>query len=415
MRIVELSQKQFDEYAITHRYRSFYQTSQYGALMSTQGFKELYCALLTDDNRIIAASLLLVKKTLFNIKFAYAPRGFLVDYTNIEILNTFIKYMKEYLIKKDITFIKIDPTVIHIQRDKLGKPINNMQSNSNVISALKNLGFEHTGLNLYFENLKPRWNAIMYNCIDSNTTFNSFDKRTRSKIRNAKRKGIVIYRGSQDDIKTFYNLINKKHSRNLNYYYKMMNIFGRFNMFDIYFAKIDPAIYLKNSKAMYEVELLKNYNLNEKIKQNINNKKILNEKMESDKLLNMYRNEVQYSTDLLKNSKEDIIATCAIIKYADEILFLIDGIDEKYKNFNANYLLKWKIIEGYINIGYRKFNLNGIVGDFNKNNPYYQLNEFKSGFNPKTEEYIGEFNLILNKFKYNTLLKLNALAKYKKD
>ena len=41
MAIIELSRKEFDEYAINHPYRSFYQTSQYGTLMSKHGYKSL--------------------------------------------------------------------------------------------------------------------------------------------------------------------------------------------------------------------------------------------------------------------------------------------------------------------------------------------------------------------------------------
>ena len=52
------------------------------------------------------------------------------------------------------------------------------------------------------------------------------------------------------------------------------------------------------------------------------------------------------------------------------------------------------------NEGYNYFDLNGIVGEFNIKNKYSGLNEMKLGFNSSVVEYIGEFDLIINKTAY---------------
>ena len=55
--------------------------------------------------------------------------------------------------------------------------------------------------------------------------------------------------------------------------------------------------------------------------------------------------------------------------------------------------------------------LNGISGDFSKDNKYYGLNKFKMGFNPDIYEYIGEFDLVLNKINYYFLNKKKLITK----
>ena len=65
MRIVELNRKEFDDYAINHKHRSFYQTSQYGTLMSKHGYEAMYLG-LEDNGRIEAAALILIKNSLIN-------------------------------------------------------------------------------------------------------------------------------------------------------------------------------------------------------------------------------------------------------------------------------------------------------------------------------------------------------------
>jgi len=139
--------------------------------------------------------------------------------------------------------------------------------------------------------------------------------------------------------------------------------------------------------------------------------------MESDKLLNSYKNDIIFGTKLYRDRKYIVIASNAVIKYGSEVFFLIDGINYKFKNFNANHLLKWKIIEEHRKQGYTKFHFNGITGDFTKKNKYNGLFTFKRGFNAVVTEYIGEYSLIINKAKYGLYKGFKPLIKlcFKKD
>ena len=62
------------------------------------GYKKLYVGLVDDNNNLIAASLLLLNK-IKNYKYAYAPRGFLIDYNDMELFKTFTIMLKNYLNK----------------------------------------------------------------------------------------------------------------------------------------------------------------------------------------------------------------------------------------------------------------------------------------------------------------------------
>ena len=403
MAIRELSKREFDEYAFKHPYRSFYQTSQYGTLMSKHGYNPIYVGL--DEGGIIKAATLILVKVNAGIKLGYAPRGYLIDFNDYQLVADFTHHLKEYLSKLGIVSLIIDPHITHIERDNKGKPIETKQNGVNISESLKRIGYQHRGFNLYFENLKPRWNMVLKTDANPIEIFNSFEKQTRTKIRNSLRKGVEIHKGNKDDLKTFYQMIGKKHSRKYEYYLNMYDIFTRFNMFDIYFAKINTEVFLKNSKLLYEHEVQKNSKLAEQLQKNIRNQKqktkLLNKKIESDKLLNSYKNDIIFGSKLYRESKYIIVSCNAIIKYGNEIFFLIDGINYKFKNFNANHLLKWKIIEEYRTEGYTKFHLNGITGDFTNKNKYNGLFLFKKGFNTKVTEYIGEYSLVINKAKYS--------------
>jgi lipid II:glycine glycyltransferase (peptidoglycan interpeptide bridge formation enzyme) len=406
MQIIELNKEQFDQFAYKHKNHNFYQTSQYGTLMNRHGYVDIYVGLLDDAHNIVGASLILTQKKFGNFKTGYAPRGFLIDFNDFNLVATFSRLLKQYLFHLGYIYVKIDPYVIHIERDNKGNPVPNGINNDELIDFLKTLNYEHKGFNLYFEALKPRWNAVTKLNASSDKLFFLFSKPIRNKIRKSFKRGITVYKGTRDDLKLFYNLIGKKHSRKLNYYMDFYEIFAKNDMFDLYFAKLDPAVYIKTSKDLYEYELKRNNELTNLVQQNTQSKSknnYVNLKMNSDKLLSIYKNDIVNANNLFSAYPHGVvIATSAVIKYSREVFFLIDGYNPKFKSFCANHLMKWAIINEYSKKGYLYAHHNGITGDFNPSNQYYGLYEFKKGFNSDIVEYIGEFDLVINRQVYYT-------------
>lgn len=419
MPLIELGLRQFDEFAFKHEYRSYYQTTQYGTLMSKHGYNAKYLGLTDRDGVVKAAALLLIKSQFGSFKTAYSPRGFLIDFNDRVMLSAFTKAIKKYMESKNIISLTIDPHVTHIERGANGAPIQGQNNGVSICESLKELGYEHKGFNLYFENQKPRWNMVLKTDKTPIEVFNLFNKETRTKVRNSLRKGVEVYKGTSSDMKMFYQMISKKQHRRFDYYMHMYNIFSKFDMFELYFARINTEVYLRNSKLLYEHELQRNSKLANDLQKHFKDprdkNKVLNKKIASDKLLSVYKSDMDYATRLFSQHKYFTIACNAIIKYGNEIFFLIDGIHPRYKKFNGNHLLKWKIIEEYRKLGFTKFHLNGITGDFNKKNKYLGLYTFKKGFGTNITEYIGEFELIANRPKYNLYKSLSPIFRNKKD
>ena len=49
MKVVNLNESQFDNFAINHKYRSYYQTSMYGNLIKNFGYKVQYLGIINDN------------------------------------------------------------------------------------------------------------------------------------------------------------------------------------------------------------------------------------------------------------------------------------------------------------------------------------------------------------------------------
>lgn len=78
MQFRELNEQEFIDFTNNFPLKSIYQTLEYGLVMQKQNYQTFLLGLL-NNNTIVAATLILVKKEE-GFKYAYAPRGFLLNY-----------------------------------------------------------------------------------------------------------------------------------------------------------------------------------------------------------------------------------------------------------------------------------------------------------------------------------------------
>lgn len=410
MKIVKLSAAQFNKYTSTHRYRNFYQTSQYASIMNKFGYRAQFLGIADDDNKLIGATLIIYKEVFMGNKIGYAPHGILFDYENEENTNELTKLLKKTLSKQGFMLLRIDPYIPLTIRDHEGNIMNFNKQGNDIINNLTKSGFKYKGKTLYFETEKPRWEALVLLQRDIREIFAKVDKRTRNKLRRATNSGVEVYKDENKDLNDFYRFVSKKEKKPLIYYKTICESFD--SDIDIYYAKINTEKFLVNSRRSYEKEVEFNEALSEKIQDMSldpsDRETYLNKKMESDRLITTYKNNLLKATDLLKNNPDGInIGAAMVIKYDNAAYIFSEGIDDEYGYLNANTLLKWQIIDDYNREGFKYVNLNGIVGDFENQNEYSGLNESKLGFNSIITEYVGEFDIILNNIIYSLYQKTN--------
>ena len=403
MYIKELSLMEFIEYSKDNIIGNYYQSINYAMLKAEEGYEYEYIGLV-DNTDIIGAALTLYKR-IGNTYYGYSPRGFLIDYTNPIILEKFTNLIKDYYKKKNFTFIKINP---EIAIGKLNKKTLNFEYNENynVINNLNRCGYKKLKSNLYFESLLPRINAIV-NLQELDV--NNFTKNTRNKIKKAIRKGLTLEKAGQDKIPILTNFLKGNLSKDLYYYNDLYNVFNKSDDVDFFLVKVDYKKYLINSQHYYNNELNNNIYLNNKMVDK-NNSSVINAKMQSDKALLAYKNDIAEASKYLNTNIETYVAGAIVIKYNNRITIQFSGFDRNLKRYSANYFLYFAIL-AYYQQDFKYADLNGITADFDKNSPYHGLNRFKMGFNPDIYEYIGEFDLVINENTYNHLLKNGSLAK----
>ena len=402
MFIREMSLAEFKEFANTHFIGNFHESINYALIKAEEGFEYEFIAYGADD--IVGAALILYKK-IGSVYFGYSPRGFLIDYSNDYLLEDFTNKIKEYYKNRNFAFIKINP---EIAIAKLNKDTMNFEYNENykIIDMLTKNGYKKLKNNMNFEALLPRVNAIIK--LDG-YDYNNLSKNTRNKVKKGIRKGLILEKANPDKLNIFYKFIKNKINRDEYYYNDFYNVFSKTLDVDLMLVKVDYKSFLINAQEAYNEELRRNASFNNKLITN-NNANAINAKMNSDKALLSYKNDIAEASKNLNTGLETYVAGALVIKHQNRVIIQISGFNKAMSRFSPNYFLYYALIK-YYQQEYKYLDLNGITADLSKENHYYGLNRFKMGFNPDVYEYIGEFDLVIDEKQYEKLLKSGALAK----
>lgn len=412
MKIINISKEVFDEFSSTHTLRSFYQTSSYAESFKKDMFDVIYLGGYK-DNSLVAASMILIKSIAFNIKYGYAPRGFLIDFYDTSLLREWSEGLKDFFNKKNIAFIKINPEItLNIVDYQKEDKFLNVKSNE-LVNTLKNFGYEKLKDNMYFESQLPKYNPILD---IGEFNLNDVNKIVKNKMNNISRRGLSIVKGDKYNINAFYEFIITKNKKPIEFYKKLYDNFENKDMIDLFLVYADYNEYLKSLQIDYADYLEENESINHEFSLSPNSKTLFNVKMQSDQHLNELHKEISDVSIKLSNKEQKVLIAAALcVKQGKRVNIIESGFDKEYPKFSPNYYITYKLIEYYKNNGFNFIDLNGMSGDMSSNNPYKGLNEFKLNFNPTVYEYIGEFDFVLNPTVYQLLWNTKKLEKEFKD
>lgn len=404
MRIIELTINDFENFANNHPLRNYCQSVSYAKLMGEKGYSYDYIGYMDDSNNLVGASLILTKKIGPFQKYAYAPKGFLIDYYNNELLKMFVRDIGAHYKKKGYIFIKINPEIIIGELNPKKNYLPNYNQNVNIIDTLKDLGFrrrrELTPLDFIMPRINPYVNLKNYDP-------NSMDDEYKEKIKNCNKRGLTIETATNKDINTFYEVIKNDTYEDVNYFRNILNTFN--NDAELILIKVDYEQCLINAQKQYEKEVDENNYWNEMI-QRENNEKLLAEKMESDKRLLIFKDEMIAATDRLRREKFKYVGGAIVIKYQNRASIVACGFDKSDEFLTPGYFLYSALIEKYKN-DFEYLDLYGLASNFSPSSKYFEFNEEKLAFNPTIYEYIGEFDLVLNEGNFKKVQSKGLLSK----
>lgn len=391
MEFVEIKETEYEKFWENHPLKTFLSSKEIGMLREKNGWNKYFVG-LKENNKVIAATMLVSHKRRLSKYEFYAPRGFLINFNDTKIVNLFVKEIKKFIKERNGYILRIDPYVINKERDIDGNIVNDGIDNTKVIENLKQLGFKKVS-----EKDMEQVGWMFSLGLEGKTEeeiLKEMKPNTRNTIRKAEKFGIEIKELSYDELDKFEDIMietgaRKNFSiRKLDYFQDMYNLFYDKKQIKYYITELNLKKYIEKleKEKLEKEEKIKSLS---DAKYNEGQKKgLTNEIMSLEK-------RIKESTEIIRSKGKDVITLSGsmFIMIQPEIIYLSSGNYEEYMKFNSQYLIQWEMIKYGIKNNFKKHNFYGIPANINTHPKDYGIYEFKRGFNGYVEELIGEFEL----------------------
>lgn len=394
MKFIEnVDKKRYQEFSQNHAKAHFLQSYEWGEFShNCKGQIPYYLGLEDEKGQLVAATLLLLKKTPLGYSYGYCPRGYLIDYNNKELLKEFTQEIKAFMQRKKIIYVKIDPDLKYQDIDINANPIRDGFNNYELFNYLISLGYIHKGFYKLYDGNEPRYTFRINLQKPWSLVEEKFSKSFKKSIKRSEAYNLEI--DHNIDVDTFYELMKNNSNKdnfiikNKEYYETFVNLFKEVDKIKFFNISCDPISLVKSIKEELE-EQKKLLEVTTKRKEDIENK------------INRLKKELEE----FNKYKEKMVVCSLVCTYTNKRAwsFYIGNNELGNLTFAVSRAYYEAIKDAHAN-GFEFFDLFGVVGD--PNTTYKNLAriyEFKKKFGDEYIEFMGEFDLVNNKLLYKIL------------
>ena len=378
MKLIKLNKKDFKSFADKHPQITFHQTEEWANLKKVNNWQAHYIGLENDNDEIVAGAMILSKTLpIIKKKMFYSPRGFLIDYNDKKLLETFTNELKTYIKKEQGIFVKIDPFVEYQEHDNDGNIVKDGYNNKSAVENLKNLGYKFFGFNLMQDTLQPRWMHVIET---KNRTLDDvmkdMESKTRQILRKNERCGITTREITRDELPIFKDIMKHTSDRRefvdrpLSYYEAMWDNLHDSGILKILIAEIDFNIYEKNTieeKEEAEKSLKERIYKKDKDILKMNEKKFNSSNKQDEETIKRLEKQLEKIKELKEEyGDKEILGGILFLIYGNEVLSLHGGSHAKLMQFQSAYTIHFEGVKMAVEGNYNRYNFYGITGDFRK-------------------------------------------------
>ncbi|MBN4916770.1 lipid II:glycine glycyltransferase, partial [Staphylococcus sp. EG-SA-23] len=346
------------------------------------------------------AQLLFKKVPKLPYTLCYISRGFVVDYSNKEALNALLDSAKEIAKAEKAYAIKIDPDV-------------EVDKGTDALQNLKALGFKHKGFKegLSKDYIQPRMTMITPIDKNDDELLNSFERRNRSKVRLALKRGTTVERSDREGLKTFAELMKITGerdgflTRDISYFENIYDALHEDGDAELFLVKLDP----KENIAKVNQELNELHAEIAKWQQKMKTSEKQAKKAQN--MINDAQNKIAKNEDLKrdlealeKEHPEGIYLSGALLMFAgSKSYYLYGASSNEFRDFLPNHHMQYTMMKYAREHGATTYDFGGTDNDPDKDSEHYGLWAFKKVWGTYLSEKIGEFDYVLNQPLYQLI------------
>ena len=376
LKLAEITGAEFDKFSQKHKMGSMFQDSRW-AQVKADNWQAKFVA-LKSANKIVVASLILIRTLPLGFRMWYMPRGPLFDKENSDPLKNFSDQLKLLARQERCILVKIDPN-LSISSSSFSDARARVydKRDQTLVNVFQSAGWRHFGFNKAMtDTIQPRFSAVRY--FDKKTDLvQGIAKKHRQQIRKWQNLGVTTREAGLDEIDDLMTVMNyTAQAKNISlrdkqYFTRLKKSFGDDCLLTI--TSIDPKTHLRLAKSQHADLLEKSPAPSKNQSQQITAaQKILDD---AEELANKHKQAINLSVSvsLLANK---------------ELNMLYASMNREFRQFYATHIANVWRIEWAQRRGADRANLGGIDGSLSDT-----LSEFKSALGANVNEHIGEFNL----------------------
>lgn len=372
---------EYDEFVKQHVHCNLLQSSKWGEVKSN--WEHRLTGLRDEQNKLIAASLALIRRIKSGHTLWYIPRGPIMDYRQRETVAFYMTELRNQAHADRCVFLKIDPPVVaHAAPIATFEDVVDPEA-LDAKALLESIGFQHQGFTKgLYDTIQPRYQAVTFD--DGRLIEDRLTSRRRRAIKNAEKRMLEVHRGNTDDLDDFCYLIEKTEEakdlvlRDKTYFKRLMDLYGDDSI--LYIARIN----LSTAITRAEKEKLDIETRIADLPENAPKKRrVYQEQLDAcESSLRFYQEMREKEGDLA------LLAGCLSVLYGRSCELLYAGFNRDYTRFAAQDAAYVATMNDAFRKGADYVGMGGISGDLEDG-----LLEYKSHFDPHIVSYLGEFDL----------------------
>lgn len=382
MKLREINKKEFEDFCDEMPSQNFFQSKEWAELKRKEGYYTYFVG-LDQNGKIRAAAMILSTETkLFKKRIFYCPRGYIINYRDLELVRAFTKGIQEFAKEKEAIYLRISPYILLHERNELGEIVEGGQNNQKCLDNLLELGYLPVEPEIYKE---PKWfYQLDLKGKSEIEILNNFSKDAQEMIQRNENIGISSRNISKEELPKFLGLF-KANKNKIDFlscseekFENLYQILEKQKMINLTVLELDIDQFMETTLTSIQ-NAQGNVELTEKLKK---------------QLETVNKLQYQYGHSVMLGG------SCSII-YKEEISTLCHVINDRFSNFSPLYNLYYDLIKIAKKRSCQRFRFYGIDAQFTTNSLF---NLYKD-FHGEVIELLGEFDLVFNDFYYNREVK----------
>ena len=387
MEKMNITNQEHDAFVKSHPNGDLLQLTQWAETKKLTGWYSRRVAVGENGEIKGVAQLLFKKVPKLPFTLCYVSRGFVADYNDKAVLEALLQNTKQVAQQEKAYAIKIDPDV---EVDKAGDAFGN----------LRQLGFVHKGFKegLSKDYIQPRMTMITPIDKSDEELIKSFERRNRSKVRLALKRGTKVERAGRDQLKIFADLMRITGerdgflTRDISYFENIYDALHPDGDAELFLVKLEPEPVLKEITAEnqeVEAEI-------EKLKQKKQDKKNLNKIKDAEAKIARNQKLIAQMEELRSKHPDGVYLSGALLMFCGKKSYYLYGASSNdYRDFLPNHHMQFAMMRYAREKGATTYDFGGTDNDPDKDSEHYGLWAFKKTWGTYLSEKIGEFDYVL--------------------